>query len=162
VSAATIPSTGTPAPGAEALDGSRLRPVLLATLAVPFDGEAAQVAMDAAAEGGVRLIVVDAVERPFWIHSAATGHAELEEDEDREQIRALVTRAVSLGLEVEHLRVRSPRPVDALLQVTGECGAGLLVFGPDRSRLRPRRFARIVRRIRRQASCLLWVAGEGP
>jgi hypothetical protein len=36
------------------------------------------------------------------------------------------------------------------------------VFGPDRARLRPRVFARMVRRIRRRASCLLWVAGEGP
>ena len=57
-------------------------------------------------------------------------------------IRELVEQATGLGLEVEHLRVRSPRPVDALLEVAGERQAGLLVFGPDRSRLRPRRFAR--------------------
>jgi len=36
------------------------------------------------------------------------------------------------------------------------------VFGPDRGRLRPRSFARMVRRIRKRASCLLWVVGEGP
>ena len=81
---------------------------------------------------------------------------------DRIRIRALAERAAGLGLEVEHLRVRSPRPVTALLQVAGERDAGLLVFGPDRARVPRRRFARIVRKIRRNASCLLWVAGEGP
>jgi nucleotide-binding universal stress UspA family protein len=136
--------------------------VLLATLAVPFDGDAARVALQAAMENGVRLVVVDAVERPFWLQSAASGHAELEEPEDRERIRGFVDQAAALGADVEHLRVRSPRPVDAVLEVACEREAGLLVFGPDRSRLRPRTFARMVRRIRKRALCLLWVAGEGP
>ncbi|HEY8858527.1 MAG TPA: universal stress protein, partial [Gaiellales bacterium] len=108
------------------------------------------------------LIVIDAIELPYWPQSIATGHADIELEADRVCIRELVEQATGLGLEVEHLRVRSPRPVDALLEVAGERQAGLLVFGPDRTRLRPRRFARVVRRIRKRASCLLWVAGEGP
>jgi nucleotide-binding universal stress UspA family protein len=136
--------------------------VVLATLAVPFDGDAARVAFQAALEGEVRLIVIDSVERPLWLQSIVTGHADLEEDEDRDQIWRTVRQAADLGLEVEHFHVRSPRPVDALLEVVGEHEAGLLVFGPDRSRFRPRRFARVVRRIRTRTSCLLWVAGEGP
>jgi hypothetical protein len=161
----SIHTTARPRPpdrDVEARDRSRPRPVVLATMAVPFDGDAARVALQAALEGGVKLIVLDAVEQPFWLQSLASGHAALEEPDDREQIRVFVDQAATLGLQVEHLRVRSPRPVDALLEVAGECQAGLLVFGPDRARLRPRVFARMVRRIRRRASCLLWVAGEGP
>ena len=142
--------------------GGRFRPVMLATLAVPFEPDSARVAIQAAMEGGVKLIVVDAVEMPFWPQSLATRHAELEEPDDRLAIRRLVEQTAALGIEVEHLRVRSPRPVQALIELAGEREAGLLVLGPDPSRLRPRSFRRAVRRIRKQASCLLWVAGEGP
>ncbi len=142
--------------------GSRSRPVVLATLAVPFDAESARVALQAAMEGQVCLIVVDAVEMPLWPQAIAVRRADLELDEDREQIRKMVGHAQALGLEVEHLRVRSPRPVRALLEVAGEREAGLLVLGPDPSRLKPRLFRRAVRRVRRCASCLIWVAGEGP
>jgi nucleotide-binding universal stress UspA family protein len=141
---------------------TRARPVVLATLGVPFDGDAARFAVQAALESGSRLIVLDAVQLPLWPQAIATRHADVELAEDREQIRALAGQAAGLGLDVEHLRVRSPHPVDALLEVAGERDAGLLVVGPDLSRLKPRPFSRIVRRIRRRASCLLWVAGEGP
>ena len=142
--------------------GSRSRPVMLATLAVPFEPDSARVAIQAAMEGGVKLIVVDAVEMPFWPQSMATRHAELEQPSDRQAIRRLVEQTAALGIEVEHLRVRSPRPVEALIELAGEREAGLLVLGPDPSRLRPRSFRRAVKRIRKRASCLLWVAGEGP
>ncbi|HYX86545.1 MAG TPA: universal stress protein [Gaiellales bacterium] len=142
--------------------GSRGRPVVLATLAVPFDGEAARVAMQAAMESNSTLVVIDAVERPFWPLAASMGHADLESDDDRELIRRFAGHAAKLGLDVEHLRVRTPRPVEALIQLAGERDAGLLVFGPDPSRLRPRFFGRVVRRIRKRVSCLLWIAGEGP
>jgi len=135
---------------------------MLATLAVPFEPDSARVAIQAAIEGGVKLIVVDAVEMPFWPQSMATRHAELEEPSDRQAIRRLVEQTAALGIEVEHLRVRSPRPVEALIELAGEREAGLLVLGPDPSRLRPRSFRRAVERIRKRASCLLWVAGEGP
>jgi nucleotide-binding universal stress UspA family protein len=150
-------------PDAPALGGgSRSRPVVLATLAVPFEAEAARIAIQAAMEGSVKLIVVDAVEMPFWPQSMAMRYAELEEADDREAIRRLVAQTAALGIDVEHLRVRSPRPVEALLEVAGERDAGLLVIGPDPARLRPRTFRKAVKRIRKRCSCLLWVAGEGP
>ncbi len=69
------------APDAPALGGgSRHRPVVLATLAVPFEAEAARIAIQAAMEGSVKLIVVDAVEMPLWPQSMAMRYAELEED----------------------------------------------------------------------------------
>jgi nucleotide-binding universal stress UspA family protein len=137
-------------------------PVMLATFAVPFDGDAARVAVQAAMETSVKLLVVDVVEQPFWPLATMFGHAALELDEDRQRIRDLAAQVSALGLEVEHLRVRSPRPVDALLEVAGERRAALLVLGPDPTRLKPRIFERFARRIRRRASCLIWIAGEGP
>jgi len=142
--------------------GSRCRPVMLATLAVPFEPESARIAIQAAMEGSVKLIVVDAVEMPLWLHSMTTRRADLEDEADRAEICRMASNAAGLGLEVEHLRVRSPRPVEAVLELCGEREAGLLVLGPDPSRLRPRSFRRAVRRVRKRASCLLWVAGEGP
>ena len=149
-------------PGDVVVARSDPRPVVLATLAVPFDPEAFRIALQAAMESGVTLIVVDAVELPFWPQSIATRHADIELDEDRARIKELVSHAAGLGVEVEHLRVRSPRPAEAVIEIATERRAGLLVFGPDPSRFKPRFFSRVVKRIRKRVSCLLWVAGEGP
>src|SRR4029078_3066310 len=138
------------------------RRFFLARSAWRSEPDALRVALGAALESQAPLIVVDAVELPLWPQSIATRHADTELEADRACIRESVDQATALGLHVEHLRVRSPHPVDALLEVAGERDAGLLVFGPARARLRPRSFARMVRRIRKRASCLLWVAGEGP
>jgi len=154
------PAIPTPTPTVE--PGARTRPVVLATMAVPCEPDALRVALGAALESQAPLIIIDAVELPLWPQSIATRHADTELEADRACIRESVEKAAALGLQVEHLRVRSPHPIDALLEVAGEREAGLLVFGPDRGRLRPRRFARMVRRIRKRASCLLWVVGEGP
>ena len=141
---------------------ARTRPVVLATMAVPFEPDALRVALGAALESRAPLIVVDAVELPLWPQSIATRHADTELEADRACIRESVDQAAALGLQVEHLRVRSPHPIDALLEVAGERDAGLLVIGPDPARLRPRTFRKAVKRIRKRCSCLLWVAGEGP
>lgn len=146
----------------EAPGHSRRRPVILATLAVPFEPDAARVAFQAALETEVKLIVVDVVEQPLWPLAIQFGRAAIELDDDRAAIRQLVEQAAGLGLEVEHLRLRSPRPVEALLEVAGERRAALLVLGSDPGRFKPRFFQRVVRKIRRRASCLIWIAGEGP
>jgi len=151
-----------PPPANTPTQGARTRPVVLATLAVPFEPDALRVALGAALESQAPLIVVDAVELPLWPQSIATRHADTELEADRACIRETVDQASALGLHVEHLRVRSPHPVDAVLEVAGEREAGLLVFGPDRGRVRPRRVPPLVRRLPRRASGLLWVAGEGP
>jgi nucleotide-binding universal stress UspA family protein len=140
--------------------------VVLATLAVPFDEETAGVAAQAALESGARLIVVDLVEQvssPMWPpHSFRFAQQEIELAEDRAQIGRVAREAAGLGLEVEHLRVRTPRPVVALLEVVAVRRAELLVLGPDPARLKPRVLRRAVRQLRRRAPCLLWIVGEGP
>ena len=75
-------------------------------------------------------------------------------------MRATAERAAALGIRVEHLRVTSPRPAKAIVQIANERGAGLLVLGPKRGRVPRWRFRRAAREVRRNAACLVWIAGD--
>jgi nucleotide-binding universal stress UspA family protein len=75
-----------------------------------------------------------------------------------ESVRRSAELADSLGVPVERLRIRSPRPVRALLELARERRAGLLVFGPDRRALKRQVYDRAVRSIKDGAACLVWIA----
>jgi hypothetical protein len=135
------------------------RPVLLATLGVPFDPDGVRVAVEAAVEVGQPLLVVNAVELPPLAMSVRMGYDQLPDgDADTEAYRAPAALAASFGVEVERLRVRSPRPLAALLQIVQECSPGLLVFAPDRGRMRPRRYRKAAEALRERVACLVWLA----
>jgi len=135
------------------------RPVMLATLEVPFDETAVAFAVDAAVECGQPLIVANVVEMPLGPLCLAMGYGVLEPtEEEAARLRAPAELAQALGVRVERLRVRSPHPADALLDLVADRGPGLLVFGPDRSRLRPRAYRSVAKKIRQRAACLVWLA----
>jgi hypothetical protein len=135
------------------------RPVLLATLGVPFDPAASAFAVDAALEAGEPLIVANVVQLPPLGMSVAMGYDQLpDRPEEAEALRAPAELAHSLGAEVERLRVKSPRPIEALLQLVSERTPGLLVFGPDRSRIRGRAYRKAASALRQRAACLVWLA----
>ncbi len=135
------------------------RPVLLATMEVPFDDDAAAFAVDAAVECGQQLIVANVVEMPLGAACVMLGYGALDpSEEDAARLRAPAELAHSFGVEVERLRIRSPHPLDALLELVAEREPGLLVFGPDRSRLKARIFKRAAKKIRSRAACLVWLA----
>ena len=139
--------------------GARGRPVMLATLEVPFDDEAAAFAVDAAVECGQPLIVATVIEMPLGPMCVIMGYGDLEpSEEEAARFRAPAQLAHTLGVHVERLRVRSPHPVDALLELVAEREPGLLVFGPDRSQLNPRLFRKAAKKIRDRATCLVWLA----
>lgn len=132
------------------------RPVLLATLDVPFAEEAATFAVDSAVETGQPLVVVNVAEVPPT-PSTFAGWGYIEHEGLQNELRKPADLARSLAVEVERLRVCSPHPVEALLALVGERRPGLLVFGPDRSRLKPRRYRRAAKKIRERAACLVWL-----
>ncbi len=135
------------------------RPVLLATMEVPFDETAAAFAVDAAVECGQQLIVANVVEIPLGPMCVMMGYGSLDpSEEEAARLRAPAELAHAFGVEVERLRVRSPHPVDALLELVAERKPGLLVFGPDRSKLKPRAFRKAAKKIRERAACLVWLA----
>jgi hypothetical protein len=72
-------------------------------------------------------------------------------------LRAPALLAVSLGVEVERLRVCSPHPVPAMLEALSELEPGLIVFGPDRAKLRRRLYRKAARAVRDHAACLVWL-----
>jgi hypothetical protein len=135
------------------------RPVMLATLDVPVAPDAARVAVDTAVESGQTLLVVNVVVRPFY-PAVYAGWDTPSAPEVEASLRAPAELGHSLGIPVERLRVRTPHPVDALLEVVAERSPGLLVFGPDRAALRGRRYRKAVRAIERRAACLLWFEDE--
>ena len=133
------------------------RPVMLATLDVPFSEEATAFAVDSAVENGQPLVIVNAAEVLPTTYTIL-GYGYVERDDLQEALRRPAELAHSLAVPVERLRVCSPHPVDALLEIVAERNPGLLVFGPDRSRLSGRRYRRAERAVRERSSCLVWVA----
>lgn len=140
------------------LSGAGGRPVLLATIGVPLDERAAAFAIDTALECGSQLIIVNVTRLEPLSLSMILGYDALEEftPEVSSSLRSRAELAASLGVDVTRLRVRSPRPVEALLVLLRERSPGLLVFGPDRRSLSSRRLARSVRVLRARAPCLVW------
>jgi nucleotide-binding universal stress UspA family protein len=140
-------------------EAGRGRPVMLATLDVPFDAQAVVFAVDSAVELGQRLIVANFVEQEPLPLSAMMGYDDLPyTPEMAESLAAPVRLAVSLGVAVSRLRVKSFRPVQAMVEVVAEENAGLLVFGPDRNRIRRLRYRRAARAIRSRVTALIWLA----
>ena len=132
------------------------RPVMLVTFDVPFESQATELAVDAAVESGQRLIIVNAVEITLGMLTLSmyqyVGTPEVED-----ALRAPAELAHSLAVDVERLRLCSPHPIEALLELVAERAPGLLVVGPDRARLKPRTYARLTKRISERAACLVWL-----
>lgn len=133
------------------------RPVMLVTFDVPFEREAAELAVDAAVESGQRLIIVNAVEITLGPLTLSMQYQYAGTPEVEDALRAPAELAHSLAVEVERLRLCSPRPIEALLELVSERTPGLLVVGPDRERLKRRTYTRLTKKIRERAACLVWL-----
>jgi nucleotide-binding universal stress UspA family protein len=146
--------------GATTFSRTPSRPVLLGTLSVRVDPSAERMAIDSALETGVKLILANMLKLPPYPLTVrlAREYATLPHEEDLDAVRATADRAAGLGIPTELLRVSSPRPVTALIELAHERQAGLLVFGPDRERISRRRFSAAAKRVRRDAPCLVWIA----
>lgn len=139
--------------------GRRGRPVLLATIDAPFDEEAAIFAVESALECGQPLIVANVLQIPLGPLCVAMGYGSLEPGEEQAaNLRAPAELAHSFGVAIERLRVLSPHPIDALLELVAERTPGLLVFAPDRETVKPRSYRRAAKKIAAKASCLVWFA----
>jgi hypothetical protein len=139
---------------------SSSRPVMLVTFDVPVRSDAAALAVDSAVESGQPLLLVNVVDLPIRPMTAAWGQDVVVLEDVDASLRAPAELAHSLAVTVERLRVVSPRPVTALLELVGERLPGLLVVGPDRSRIGRRRLRRAERRICRSAPCLVWTGAD--
>jgi nucleotide-binding universal stress UspA family protein len=141
------------------LDRAGGRPILLGTLDAPFDHDAVVFAVDTAVELGQRLIIANFVERPPLPLSAMLGYDDLPyPPELAEALQEPARLAHELGVEVTRLRVKSFHPIQAMLEVIAEQGAGLFVFGPDRRKISRLLYRRAARAIRSKVTVLVWLA----
>ena len=136
------------------------RPVMLVTFDVPVRADAAELAVDAAVESGQQLLLVNMVELSIRPMTSSWGSETVVLEDVESSLRAPAELAHSLAVSVEWLRVVSPRPTTALLELVGERLPGLLVLGADTSRFRGRRYRKVARRIRERATCLVWIPDE--
>jgi nucleotide-binding universal stress UspA family protein len=128
-------------------------PVVLATLGTRLDPEAERVAIDCALENGTRLLLVNATTA-----RCAPRTPTVPREEDYEAVRGSADRAAARGIFTEFLRVRTPHPARAIVQIANERGAALLVLGPERRRWwRMWRVRRAARAIKRGTACLVWL-----
>jgi hypothetical protein len=127
---------------------------MLLTFNVPFAAEAVRVAIEAAAEARSELMVCDGI--PLDMNPAARGPRSFGDPDALDSIGAAVRQAVGAGLRAEQLLFHSPRLERASIQVAREHRVGLLVFGPDPSRMGRWRHRRAARRVSRDAPCLVW------
>jgi nucleotide-binding universal stress UspA family protein len=134
-------------------------PVVLATLASRVDPSAERLAIESCIDAGVALVLVNAVTAPACPHTLHLGELDPAR-EDYAAVRATAERAAAFGIRVEHLRVTSPRPARAIVDIAKERAAGLLVLGPKRGRVSRWRFRRASRMVRRSVTCLVWIAGS--
>ncbi len=139
---------------------SSSRPVMLVTFDVPVRSDAAAVAVDSAVESGQPLLLVNVVDLPMRPMTASWGQEVVVLEDVDASLRAPAELAHSLAVAVERLRIVSPRPVTALLELVAERLPGLLVVGPDRRRIGRWRLRRAERRICRSAPCLVWTGAD--
>jgi hypothetical protein len=143
--------------------GGPRRPVLLATLSVRIDPDAERVAIESALEAGVPLIIANMLQMRAYSTTLrlAPEYVTLPHEEDLEAVRETAQRAAAWGIRTELLRVMSPRPLTALIELIDERRPGLVVLGPDVRRTSRLRLRMAARRVRREADCLVWIAPDG-
>ncbi len=135
---------------------------MLATLSVRVDAQAERMALESALEAGVPLIIANMLRMPNFTTTMrlAPEYATLPHEEDLEAVRETARRAASWGIPTELLRVMSPRPLTALIELIQERRPGLVVLGPDLDRTSRWRLRAAARKLRRQADCLVWIATD--
>jgi nucleotide-binding universal stress UspA family protein len=139
---------------------SGARPIMLVTFDVPVDPYAAELAVDAAVEAGQPLLVVNVVDMPIRPMTASWGQEVVVTEDVDDSLRAPAELAHSLAVAVERIKLVSPRPLRALLELVAEREPGLLVLGPDRKRMGRWRLRRVERRVCGAAPCLVWTGAD--
>ena len=134
--------------------GTSVRPVMLLTIAVPFDERATLFALDSALHSGAKLIVCEGI----FLSAARPGNtANFVHALESRACEVVAERARALEIKTELAVFHSPRPITGALAAAKNYEIGLLVFGPERTRLARWNYWMWSRRIRRDAPCLVWV-----
>ncbi len=148
-----------PAPPRAAPVAQSVRPVMLLTLNVELEEPAIAFAIDSAAQTGAELYICDAIPLEYRNY---VGHVARQYSEQliRRHLTEVARRARDLGVTTSQLAFHNRNPVKTALEVARTERIGLLVFGANRKELGKRTFRKAVKRIRSDASCLVWVGDD--
>ena len=129
---------------------------MLLTLNVPFDEVAVEFAIQTATETGAELYICDAMPVPAtYVACSARSWAERD---NVPHLTEVGQRAAAAGARVTQMAFHNPRPVRAAIEVARSEGVGLLVFVPDKRRFGRLTYRSAVRRLRGEATCLIWTS----
>ena len=156
-SGAVVTDRGTTA----AVKASVARPVMLLTCNVAFDPVAVRVAVDAAGDSGAELYICDAIPLGSFTYVDQMAR-KFAEHANRKELDAVARDARERGIRTTQIAFHNRKPIVTALEVCHDERIGLLVFGADRKRLGRGTHRRAVRRLRRDARCLLWVSDDEP
>ena len=133
-----------------------VRPVMLLTLNVEIEEPAIAFAIDSAAQTGAELYICDAIPLEYRNY---VGHVarQYSEQRIRKHLTEVARRARDLGVTTSQLAFHNRNPVKTALEVARTEQIGLLVFGASRKDLGKRSFRKAVKRIQKDAPCLVWV-----
>lgn len=130
------------------------RPVMLASIDIGYDEEAVEAALAAALEANSELLVCLGVTLPV-ANANAAARRHMGDPVVREQIAEILRTARRAGATARPVLYNTPRPIAALIEIADTHALGLLVFGPDRRSYGRLRFRWHLRRIKRNAPCLV-------
>jgi nucleotide-binding universal stress UspA family protein len=145
-----------PAPPAASPVAQSVRPVMLLTLNVELEEPAVRFAIDSASQTGAELYICDAIPLEYRNY---VGHVARQYSEQliRKHLTEVAHRARDLGVRTSQLAFHNRNPVKTALEVARSERIGLLVFGASRKDLGKRSFKKAVKRIQKDAPCLVWV-----
>jgi hypothetical protein len=129
---------------------------MLLTLNVALDERATAVALDAAGESGSDLLLCDAIPMGGFNYVDQMSRR-FGEHHNRRELDSVAAAARDRGIRTTQLVFHNPRPVATALDACRVERVGLLVLGAGRSHLGRWTYARAARRLRRDATCLLWL-----
>ena len=123
---------------------------------MPVVEDAASFAVASAVETGRPLIVVNVVGGRYFPSPGMPLPYAIVDEQVEASLTAPTRLAASLGVRAERLRVLTPRPVEALIEVVAEQRPSLVVLGADPGKMPRRRYAKALRALRDRTPCLLW------
>ena len=120
-------------------------------------------AIDTALEVGAELIIANMLLLPPYPTTVmlAREYATLPHEEDLEAVRATAARAAALGIATELLRISSPRPLAALIELAQSARSACSCSGPTCARISAVALPARRPAVRRDAPCLVWIAPDG-
>ena len=134
-------------PGLSPSDDLALGPVFLVSLfRTPPDDQATAFAVKLAASGAGVLVLVDSATRATIIRGSARDGLRLADREVRASLQRAAANALTLGLRVEWVRIRTNRPTRALIDLIHARMPVAIIFAPPTPK-RARAQAKVLDRI---------------